>query len=163
MIDQHSEIATATMLRTNSSNEQISTGLSTPLVLLSLCSLLASPEGDPLALHTQLCSKLVVLCHALLSSPQMLFRLLAAKSLARLTHPDELEHSIQKVLLRLKQPKQLSMNTIHGLLLQMKHLQETNERWNGWIHVQEVLVKMKERDGRVENCSCMMQIVEEFL
>ena len=158
------------IVATNSSSDKISTGLSTPLVLLSLCSQLAPPKGDLRDLHCQLCSGLVKLCHALLSSPQMLFRLLAAKSLARLTHPDDIKSVIDSVVRSLSSSSKLSMNTIHGLLLQLFHLKlvHVDRSHEGmWSSLRKsastAMQNMVRDDPRVMQCSCTAECLRQLV
>ena len=173
VFNAHTTRLTTNVLNTNQSPDPISTGLSTPLVLLSLCSQLAPPPpvGDPLALHRQLCGGLVTLCHALLSSPQMLFRLLAAKSLARMIHPMEVVDVVGNVLALFSsedvseegQAHVLTMNTIHGLLLQLIHMKAIHGGtvvWDGLnTRVRNVLGELNTKDSRVMNCTCTAVLV----
>jgi hypothetical protein len=164
VINVQSNQATTLVVRTNASKDPISTGLSTPLVLLSLCSQLAPPEGDPLHLHAQFCQGLVALCHSLRSSPQMLLRLLAAKSLARLTHPEELVAVVTEVLAALSQSESLSVNMIHGLLLQLLHLKLIyKKRFSTDVKnpVNEGLRRMK--DKRILRCAATRMCVEDVI
>ena len=172
VLNDHTERLTLHVLSTNQSHQRISTGLSTSLVILSLCSQLAPPTsiGDPVDLHQQLCGGLIKLCHALLSSPQMLFRLLAAKTLAKLTHPNELVRVVEKILLRIESSslpsKMLSINTIHGLLLQLTHLKilHGNVLWGtDELNAKNILRKEAAANSRIMNCACTAQLMSSLL
>ena len=100
----------------------------------------------------------------------MLFRLLAAKTLAKLTHPNELVRVVEKILLRIESSslpsKMLSINTIHGLLLQLTHLKilHGNVLWGtDELNAKNILRKEAAANSRIMNCACTAQLMSSLL
>ena len=169
----------------------IKTGLSAPLVILSLCTQLnpvSSLESDPRELHNYVCRDLRHLAEALLLSPQMLLRQLAAKALVRLVHPADIEQELRNVIVELSGDELFSkgvahdvdiadrnegadaptLNKYHGYLLKLEYLllnhgrtckMDTTITFRMLDHLQ----KLKEKNERISKCSCITEVLEKLI
>ena len=182
VIRPHALRATKSVILDSSSscNAPIKTGLSAPLVLLSLCTQLcpaANADSDPRQLHNYVCRDLRSLAEALLASPQMLLRQLAAKALARLVHPADIKQELEKITSVLRMDLILqredgkhkhSLNKCHGYLLKLEQLL----LHHGVIckmdrvvtaGVLEHLQTLNDTRGHMVKCSCTVQVLGRLI
>ncbi len=173
VVRAHADRATRRIEAAAAADAPIQTGLSTPLVLLSLVAQLSPPAGpaaDPPALHRRLCAPLVRMSVALLGSPQMLLRQLAAKALARLTHPRDAGGS-RAAILRDVSDAATSMNILHGRLLQLDWLEavlgeeeeeEEEEHATAAATTAASLQALLQSQPRLARCECTRWLIDRL-